>query len=161
PIVFRESEVMYGDMGEVPDEEYLIPIGVADIIRAGTDITIISYNKMMKVALQTAEELQKEGISAEVIDLRTIRPIDRQTIINSVKKTNRLLIIEEQWPFASVSSEISYFVQKEAFDYLDAPVRRICSADANMHYAPNLVKAYLPSVEKSVKIAKELMYIKK
>jgi len=161
PVVFMESEVMYGDMGEVPEEEYLIPIGLADIKRPGTDITIVSYNKMMKVALQTAEELQKEGISAEVIDLRTIRPIDRKTIIESVKKTNRLLIIEEQWPFASISSEISYFVQKEAFDYLDAPVRRICSADANMHYAPNLVKAYLPSVEKSVKIAKELMYIKK
>lgn len=161
PVVFMESEVMYGDMGEVPEEEYLIPIGVADIKRAGSDITIISYNKMMKVALQTAEELQKEGISAEVIDLRTIRPIDRQTIINSVKKTNRLLIIEEQWPFASVSSEISYFVQKDAFDYLDAPIRRICSADTNMHYAPNLVKAYLPSVEKAVKIAKELMYIKR
>lgn len=161
PIVFMESEVMYGDMGEVPEEEYLIPIGVADIKRAGTDITIISYNKMMKVALQTAEELQKEGISAEVIDLRTIRPIDRQTIINSVKKTNRLLIIEEQWPFASVSSEISYFVQKDAFDYLDAPIRRICSADTNMHYAPNLVKAYLPNVEKAVKVAKELMYIKR
>lgn len=161
PVVFMESEVMYGDMGEVPEEEYLIPIGLADVKRKGTDITIVSYNKMMKVALETAEVLQKEGISAEVIDLRTIRPIDRKTIIDSVKKTNRLMIIEEQWPFASISSEISYFVQKDAFDFLDAPIRRVCSADTNMHYAPNLVKAYLPSVEKSVKIAKELMYIKK
>jgi pyruvate dehydrogenase E1 component beta subunit len=158
PVVFMESEVMYGDMGHVPEEEYLIPIGKADIKRAGTDVTIVSYNKMMKVALGAAEELQKEGISAEVIDLRTIRPLDWHTIVESVKKTNRLLIVEEQWPFASISSEITYRVQKEAFDYLDAPIRRICSADANMHYAPTLVAEYLPSIEKTVKIAKEIMY---
>lgn len=115
----------------------------------------------MKVALGAAEELAKEGISAEVIDLRTIRPLDNETIINSVKKTNRLVIVEEQWPFASVSSEITYRVQKDAFDYLDAPVRRICSADANMHYAPNLVAAYLPDVPRTVNIVKELMYTKK
>jgi pyruvate dehydrogenase E1 component beta subunit len=113
---------------------------------------------MMKVALGAAEELQKEGISAEVIDLRTIRPLDWHTIVESVKKTNRLLIVEEQWPFASISSEISYRVQKEAFDYLDAPIRRICSADTNMHYAPNLVAAFLPSIDKTVRIAKEIMY---
>jgi pyruvate dehydrogenase E1 component beta subunit len=158
PVVFMESEVMYGDMGHVPEEEYLIPIGKADIKRAGTDVTIVSYNKMMKVALGAAEELQKEGISAEVIDLRTIRPLDWHTIVESVKKTNRLMIVEEQWPFASISSEITYRVQKEAFDYLDAPIRRICSADANMHYAPTLVAEYLPSIEKTVKIAKEIMY---
>ena len=158
PVVFMESEVMYGDMGHVPEEEYLIPIGKADIKRAGTDVTIVSYNKMMKVALGAAEELQKEGISAEVIDLRTIRPLDWPTIVESVKKTNRLLIVEEQWPFASISSEISYRVQKEAFDYLDAPIRRICSADTNMHYAPNLVAAFLPSIDKTVRIAKEIMY---
>jgi pyruvate dehydrogenase E1 component beta subunit len=158
PVVFMESEVMYGDMGHVPEEEYLIPIGKADIKRAGTDVTIVSYNKMMKVALGAAEELQKEGISAEVIDLRTIRPLDWHTIVESVKKTNRLLIVEEQWPFASISSEISYRVQKEAFDYLDAPIRRICSADTNMHYAPNLVAAFLPSIDKTVRIAKEIMY---
>jgi pyruvate dehydrogenase E1 component beta subunit len=158
PVVFMESEVMYGDMGHVPEEEYLIPIGKADIKRAGTDVTIVSYNKMMKVAIGAAEELQKEGISAEVIDLRTIRPLDWHTIVESVKKTNRLLIVEEQWPFASISSEISYRVQKEAFDYLDAPIRRICSADTNMHYAPNLVAAFLPSIDKTVRIAKEIMY---
>jgi len=158
PVVFMESEVMYGDMGHVPEEEYLIPIGKCDIKRAGTDVTIVSYNKMMKVALHAAEELQKEGISAEVIDLRTIRPLDWQTIVESVKKTNRLLIVEEQWPFASVSSEITYRVQKEAFDYLDAPIRRVCSADASMHYAPNLVAAYLPSVDKVVRVAKDILY---
>lgn len=161
PTIFLESEVMYGDMGEVPAEEYLIPIGKARIAREGKDVTIVSFNKMMKVALGAAEELAKEGISAEVIDLRTIRPLDNETIINSVKKTNRLVIVEEQWPFASVSSEITYRVQKDAFDYLDAPIRRICSADANMHYAPTLVAAYLPDVPRTVNIVKELMYTKK
>ncbi|HPI55327.1 MAG TPA: pyruvate dehydrogenase complex E1 component subunit beta [Chitinophagaceae bacterium] len=158
PVVFMESEVMYGDMGHVPEEEYLIPIGKADIKRAGTDVTIISFNKMMKVALGAAEELAKEGISAEVIDLRTIRPLDIETIVNSVKKTNRLLIVEEQWPFGSVASEITYKVQREAFDFLDAPVRRLCSADASMHYAPTLVAAFLPDIKKTVMAVKELMY---
>jgi pyruvate dehydrogenase E1 component beta subunit len=161
PTVFMESEVMYGDVGEVPEEEYLIPIGKADVKRAGTDVTIVSFNKMMKVALAAAEELAKEGISAEVIDLRTIRPLDWQTILESVKKTNRLVIVEEQWPFASVSSEISYRIQKEGFDYLDAPIRRICSADANMHYAPNLAALYLPDVPRTVKLVKEVMYMVK
>jgi len=161
PVVFMESEVMYGDQGEVPEEEYIIPIGKADIKRGGTDVTIVSFNKMMKVALGAADELAKENISAEVIDLRTIRPLDWETIIASVKKTNRLVIVEEQWPFGSVSSEISYRVQKDAFDYLDAPVRRITSADTNMHYAPNLVAAALPSVARTVQLVKEVMYLKK
>ena len=161
PIVFMESEVMYGDKGEVPEEEYLIPIGKADIKRPGRDVTIVSFNKMMKVALSAAEELEKEGISAEVIDLRTIRPLDWYTILESVKKTNRLVIVEEQWPFASVSSEITYRIQKEGFDYLDAPIRRITAADAPMHYAPNLVAGYLPDVSRTVKLVKEVMYINK
>jgi len=161
PVIFMESEVMYGDKGEVPLEEYLIPIGKADIKRAGRDVTIVSFNKMMKVALGAAEELAKEGISAEVIDLRTIRPLDWMTILESVKKTNRLVIVEEQWPFASVSSEIAYRIQKEAFDYLDAPIRRITNADAPMHYAPNLVAAYLPDIPRTVSLVKEVMYLKK
>lgn len=161
PVVFMESEQMYGDMGEVPEEEYIIPIGKADIKRAGKDVTIVSFNKMMKVALGAAEELAKEGIEAEVIDLRTIRPLDWFTILESVKKTNRLVIVEEQWPFSSVSSEISYRIQKEGFDYLDAPIRRITAVDAPMHYAPNLVKLYLPDVERTVKLVKEVMYLKK
>lgn len=161
PVVFMESEVMYGDEAEVPEEEYLIPIGKADIKRAGSDVTIVSFNKMMKVALGAAEELAKEGIEAEVIDLRTIRPLDWATIIESVKKTNRLVIVEEQWPFGSVSSEIAYRVQKDAFDYLDAPVTRITAADTNMHYAGNLVAAALPSVERTVKLIKDVMYIRK
>lgn len=161
PVVFMESEVMYGEKGDVPEEEYLIPIGKADVKKAGTDVTIVSFNKMMKVALAAAGELEKEGISAEVIDLRTIRPLDWRTILESVKKTNRLVIIEEQWPFASVSSEITYQIQKEGFDYLDAPIRRITSADAPMHYAPTLVAAYLPDVPRTVKLVKEVMYLKK
>ncbi|GAA3937844.1 pyruvate dehydrogenase complex E1 component subunit beta [Chitinophaga oryziterrae] len=161
PVVFMESEQMYGELGDVPEEEYLIPIGKADIKRAGKDVTIVSFNKMMKVALGAAEELAKEGIEAEVIDLRTIRPLDWFTILESVKKTNRLVIVEEQWPFASISSEISYRIQKEGFDYLDAPIRRITAVDAPMHYAPNLVKLYLPDVERTVKLVKEVMYMKK
>lgn len=158
PVVFMESEVMYGDKSEVPDGEYYIELGKADVKRAGRDVTIVSFNKMMKVALGAAEELEKEGISAEVIDLRTIRPLDWMTILESVKKTNRLVIVEEQWPFASVSSEISYRIQKEGFDYLDAPIRRITAADAPLHYAPNLVAAALPDVNRTVRLVKEVMY---
>ena len=161
PVIFMESEVMYGDKSDVPDEEYYIELGKADVKRLGRDITIVSYNKMMKVALGAAEELEKEGISAEVIDLRTIRPLDWRTIMNSVKKTNRLVIVEEQWPFASVSSEITYRIQKEAFDYLDAPIRRITSADAPMHYAPNLAALAIPDITRTVKLVKEVMYVQK
>jgi pyruvate dehydrogenase E1 component beta subunit len=161
PVIFMESEVMYGDKGMIPEEEYLIPIGKAKVAREGKDVTIVSFNKMMKVALSAADELAKENISAEVIDLRTIRPLDWHTILESVKKTNRLVIVEEQWPFASVSSEIAYRIQKEGFDYLDAPVRRITSLDAPMHYAPNLVALYLPDVPRTVNLVKEVMYLKK
>ncbi|MCU0396257.1 MAG: pyruvate dehydrogenase complex E1 component subunit beta [Chitinophagaceae bacterium] len=161
PVCFMESEVMYGDKGEVPEEEYIIPIGKADVKRAGTDVTIVSYNKMMKVALGAAAELEKEGISAEVIDLRTIRPLDWHTMVESVKKTNRMVIVEEQWPMCSVSSEIAYRIQKEAFDYLDAPVLRITSADAPMHYAPNLAALAIPDVARTVKLVKDVMYIRK
>lgn len=161
PVIFMESESHYGDVGHVPEEEYLIPIGKADIKRQGTDVTMVSFNKMMHVAMDSAEALEKEGISCEVIDLRTIRPLDWHTILESVKKTNRLVVVEEAWPFGSVSSEIAYRIQKEGFDYLDAPVRRITTADSSMHYAPNLVKAFLPSIEKVVKAVKEVMYAEK
>lgn len=161
PVMFMESEVMYGEKGDVPEEEYYIELGKADIKRKGTDVTIVSYNKVMKVALDAATELEKEGVNAEVIDLRTIRPLDWMTILESVKKTNRLVIVEEQWPFASVSSEISYRIQKEGFDYLDAPIRRITSADAPMHYAPNLAALAIPDVARTVKIIKEVMYLEK
>jgi len=156
-----ESEVSYGDKSEVPDEEYYIPLGKADVKKTGKDVTIVSFNKMMKVALGAAAELEKEGVSAEVIDLRTIRPLDWMTILESVKKTNRLVIVEEQWPFASISSEITYRIQKEGFDYLDAPIRRITAADAPLHYAPNLVSLALPDVGRTVKLVKEVMYMNK
>jgi len=158
PVIFMESEQMYGDKGEIPDGEYLIPIGVADVKRAGTDVTIVTFGKITKVALKAAEELEKEGISAEVIDLRTVRPIDYDTVITSVKKTNRLVIVEEAWPLASISSEITYMVQKNAFDYLDAPIRRVTSADVPLPYAPTLIDVALPNVIKTVKAVKEVMY---
>lgn len=160
PVIFMESEQMYGDKGEIPDGEYLIPIGVADIKKQGTDVTIVSFGKIMKVALAAAAELEKEGISAEVIDLRTVRPIDYDCVINSVKKTNRLVIVEEAWPLASISSEIAFRVQKDAFDYLDAPIRRITSADVPLPYAPTLIEASLPNVKRTVKAVKEVMYQK-
>ena len=161
PVMFMECEVLYGEKGDVPEEEYLLPIGKAFVKRTGKDVTIVSFNKMMTVALGAAEELAKEGIEAEVIDLATIRPLDWFTILESVKKTNRLVIVEEQWPFASVSSEIAYRIQKEGFDYLDAPIRRITSVDAPMHYAPNLVALYLPDIPRTVKLVKEVMYMRK
>jgi pyruvate dehydrogenase E1 component beta subunit len=160
PTIFMESEQMYGDKGEVPEGEYIIPIGVADIKKEGSDVTIVSFGKIMKVALGAAAELEKEGIKAEVIDLRTVRPIDYDTVINSVKKTNRLVIVEEAWPLASISSEISFRVQKDAFDHLDAPIRRITTADTPLPYAPTLIEASLPNVAKVVKICKEVMYVK-
>ncbi|MCW3117130.1 MAG: pyruvate dehydrogenase complex component subunit beta [Chitinophagaceae bacterium] len=161
PVIFMESEVMYGEKSEVPEEEYYIEIGKADVKKQGSDVTIVGWSKMVKIALGAAAELEKENISAEVIDIRSIRPLDWKTILESVKKTNRLIIIDEQWPMCSVSSEIAYRIQKEGFDYLDAPVRRISAADAPLHYAPNLVAAALPDVERTVRLAKEIMYLKK
>ncbi|MFM8959622.1 MAG: pyruvate dehydrogenase complex E1 component subunit beta [Bacteroidota bacterium] len=161
PVIFMESEHMYGDKGEVPEEEYLIPIGKADIKRPGTQVTLVSYNKMMKVTLAAAEALAQEGIDAEVIDLRSIRPLDHETLLRSVRKTNRMVVIDESWPFASVSSEIAYRIQKDAFDHLDAPVVRVNGADVPMSYSMPLVAAYLPSVDKVVKAVKEVMYLRK
>src|ERR1041385_6123045 len=144
PVIFMESEQMYGDKGEVPEGEYIIPIGVADIKKEGTDVTIVSFGKIMKQALAAAAELEKENISAEVIDLRTVRPIDYATIINSVKKTNRLVIVEEAWPLASISTDITFHIQKNAFDYLDAPVTRVINADVPLPYAATLIEVALP-----------------
>lgn len=158
PVIFMESELMYGDKGEVPTEEYLIPFGSADIKRAGADVTIASFGKIMKVALAAAQELEKENISAEVIDLRTVRPIDYATIVESVRKTNRLVIVEEAWPLSSIATEITYHIQKHAFDYLDAPVQRINNWDAPLPYAPTLIQEILPNVEKTVKAVKAVMY---
>lgn len=161
PVLFMESERMYGDKGEIPDGEYLLPIGKADIKRAGKDVTIVSFGKMMKVALGAAEELAKEGIDAEVIDLRTIRPMDHATILESVRKTNRLVVVDENWPLGSIASEIAFRAQKDAFDFLDAPVLRVTQADVPLPFTPNLIDASLPSVAKTVKAVKEVMYLVK
>lgn len=158
PVIFMESELMYGDKGQVPTEEYLIPIGVADIKRPGTDVTIVTFGKILKVVTAAAAELEKEGISVEIIDLRTVRPIDYAAVVESVKKTNRLVIVEEAWPLAAISSEITYHVQKHAFDYLDAPIHRINSLDAPLPYAPTLIQEILPNVERTVKAVKAVMY---
>lgn len=158
PVIFMESELMYGDKGAVPEEEYLIPIGVADVKRSGSDVTIVSFGKIMKVALAAAQELEKENISAEVIDLRSVRPIDYATVVESVKKTNRLVIVEEAWPLSSIATEISYHVQKYAFDYLDAPIHKINNLDAPLPYAPTLIQEILPNVEKTVRAVKAVLY---
>ena len=160
PVIFMESEQMYGDKGEVPEEEYLIPIGVADIKRPGKDVTIVSFGKMMKIVLAAAEQLEKENISAEVIDLRTVRPIDYKTVLESVKKTNRLVIVEEAWPLASISSELAFNVQHNAFDYLDAPVKRVTCRDVPLPYAPTLIEASLPNVQRVIEAVKSVTYAK-
>ncbi len=158
PVIFMESEVMYADKGEVPEGEYIVPIGVAQVTKEGNDVTIVSFGKMMKVAMQTAQELEKESVSAEVIDLRSVRPIDYAAIVNSVKKTNRLVIVEEAWPLSSLATEITYHVQKHAFDYLDAPVQRINSMDVPLPYAPTLIEAILPNVSRTMEAVKAVMY---
>lgn len=160
PICMFESEQFYGFKGMVPDGDYVIPIGKAAVRMEGTDVTIVSYNKMIEVAKDAAKELAKEGISAEVIDLRTIRPLDYQTLVTSLKKTNRMVVVDESWPFASVSSEIAYQMQRYAFDHLDAPVVRVNAADTSLGYAPTLVEEYMPSPAKVIKAVKEVMYIK-
>jgi pyruvate dehydrogenase E1 component beta subunit len=149
---------MYGDKGEVPEGEYIIPLGVAEVKREGSDVTIVSFGKIIKEAFIAADELAKEGISCEIIDLRTVRPMDYDAILNSVKKTNRLVVLEEAWPFASVASEITYMVQERAFDYLDAPVQRITTADTPAPYSPTLLKEWLPNAADVVKAVKKVMY---
>lgn len=160
PVIFMESEQMYSDKGMVPEGEYVMPIGVADIKRPGTDVTIVSFGKMMKIALKAAEELEAEQINAEVIDLRSVRPIDYNMIVESVKKTNRLVIVEESWPLASIASEITFMVQKRAFDYLDAPILRVMGGDVPLPYAPTLIEAYLPNPARVIQAVKEVMYMK-
>ena len=158
PVIFMESEQMYGDKGEVPEGEYTIPIGVADIKREGTDVTIVSFGKIIKEAYIAADELAKEGISCEIIDLRTVRPLDYDTVLKSVKKTNRLVILEEAWPFGSVASEVTYMVQEKAFDYLDAPIQRITTADTPAPYSPVLLKEWLPNADDVIKAVKKVTY---
>jgi len=158
PVIFMESEQMYGDKGEVPEDEYVIEIGKAEVKREGADVTIVSFGKIIKEAYKAAETLEEEGISCEIIDLRTIRPLDSDAIIESVKKTNRLVILEESWPFGNISTEITYQVQSKAFDYLDAPIIKINTADTPAPYSPVLLKEWLPNSEDVVKAVKKVMY---
>lgn len=160
PVIFLESELMYGMRGEVSDEaDYIIPIGKARVAREGEDVTIVAHSKSYWLAMQAAEALEKEGYSAEVIDPRTIRPLDIDTIIESVKKTNRLVVVDESNPYASVASEIAFQVQQRAFDYLDAPVKRVTAKDVPAPYAKNLIEYYMPSAEDTVKACKQVMYV--
>ncbi len=158
PIVFLESEKMYGDKGEIPEGEYVIPIGLADIKRKGQHVTIVTFGKIIKVVHEAAEALEKEGISCEIIDLRTVRPIDYETVVESVKRTNRCVVVEESWPLASISSEIAYHLQRYAFDYLDAPVLRVTQSDTPFAFSPTLIDEALPNVERIVKAVKATMY---
>lgn len=159
PVIFMESELMYGDRAMIPEDEYLIPIGVADTKKEGTDVTLVSFGKMMKIAMQSAEMLESENISVEVIDLRTVRPIDYDAVKESVKKTNRLVILEEAWPLAAISSELTYHIQQHAFDYLDAPVKRVNSMDVPLSYASTLIEVSIPNVERTVEAIKSVLYV--
>ncbi len=161
PTIFMESEQMYGDKGEVPEGEYILPLGKANVVKEGSDVTIVSFGKMIpRVVLPAIAELEKDGIKVELIDLRTVRPIDYATVINSVKKTNRCVVVEEAWPLAAISSEITYHLQRYAFDYLDAPVIRVNNMDIPLHYAPTLIEATLPNVKRTVDAVKQVMYKK-
>ena len=159
PVIFLENEILYGRSFDVPDiEDFTVPFGKARVWREGTDVTIVSFGIGMQYALEAADKLTEQGISAEVIDLRTLRPIDYDTVIESVKKTNRLVIVEEAWPLASISSEISHIVQRRAFDYLDAPIHRVTTQDTPLPYAPTFVEAFLPTVKKIMDATKSVLY---
>ncbi|MDA9241776.1 pyruvate dehydrogenase complex E1 component subunit beta [Flavobacteriaceae bacterium] len=158
PVIFMESEQMYGDKGEVPEEEYLIPIGKAEVKISGKDVTLVSFGKIFKQAQIAVDKLKEEGIEVELIDLRTIRPLDMDTIIESVKKTNRLVILEESWPFGNISTEITYQVQNQIFDYLDAPIEKINTADTPAPYSPVLLAEWLPNSDDVIKSIMKVMY---
>jgi pyruvate dehydrogenase E1 component beta subunit len=159
PVLIMESEKMYGDKGEIPDGEYLVPIGKADIKKKGDHVTLVSFGKILKIVDLAAKELEKSGISCEIIDLRSVRPIDYETVVNSVKKTNRCVIIEESWPLASISGEIAYHLQRHAFDYLDAPVMRVMQADTPFAFSKILIEEALPNVKKIVDSVKSCLYV--
>jgi len=160
PVIFMESEQMYGDKGEIPESEYTLPIGVADVKRKGKDVTVVSFGKIIKEAYIAADKLVDEGVECEIIDLRTIRPLDYDAIFDSVKKTNRLVILEEAWPFGNISTDISHTVQSKLFDYLDAPVEKVNNADTPTPYSPVLLKEWLPDSNDVYKAVKKVLYLK-
>ena len=159
PVLVMESEKMYGDKGEIPDNEYLVPIGKASVRETGSDVTIVSFGKILKVVHAASVELSKEGISCEIIDLRSIRPIDYKTIVESVQKTNRCVVVEESWPLASISSELAYHIQRYAFDHLDSPVVRVMQADTPFAFSKNLIEEALPNTKKVMDAVKSVMYV--
>ena len=159
PVMFLESELMYGWKGEVPQEEYLVPLGQAVVRREGTDITLAGFGKMMRLAQESADALVHQGYNPEVIDLRTLRPIDEETLYRSVNKTSRCVIIDEDWPVASVGSHLAWLVSNNCFSYLDAPVELVCCADVPMPYNHTLELAVLPSVEKIIAAARRALYV--
>ena len=160
PIIFMESEQMYGDKGNVPQEEYLIPIGEAEVKKEGNDVTVVSFGKIIKEVYKASDKLKEKNIDLEIIDLRTIRPLDIDTIINSVKKTNRLVIVEEAWPFGNVSTEISHQIQNKCFDYLDAPIEKLNTADTPAPYSPVLLAEWLPNQNDVIKSVHKVLYQK-
>jgi pyruvate dehydrogenase E1 component beta subunit len=159
PVVFIESETLYALAGEVPEGEHLVPIGKSDCKREGRDITLVAWSRMVHLCLQAAQQLAEEGIEAEVIDPRTLRPLDDEPIIASVRKTGRCVVVQESWPFAGVASEIAYRVQRDCLDYLDAPVEIVASDDVPMPYARNLEQEVLPQVHDVVAAAKRVLYL--
>jgi pyruvate dehydrogenase E1 component beta subunit len=159
PVLIMESEKMYGDKGLIPDGEFLVPIGKANVRRKGDACTIVSFGKILKTVHTAADELEKEGIEVEIIDLVTIRPLDLDTIIESVKKTNRLIIVEESFPVASISSEVAYRVQRNAFDHLDAPIVRLCQSDTPFAFSPTLIDEALPQVKDIMEAVKSVAYV--
>jgi pyruvate dehydrogenase E1 component beta subunit len=159
PVLVMESEKMYGDKGMIPEGEFLVPIGKANVRRKGDNVTIVSFGKILKDVHAAADELAKEGIEAEIIDLVTIRPLDLDTIVESIKKTNRLVIVEESFPVASIATEITYRVQRHAFDHLDAPIRRLCQSDTPFAFSPTLIEAALPQVKDIVEACKDVAYV--
>ena len=158
-VLIMESEKMYGDKGEIPEGEYIVPIGKADIKRKGEHVTLVTFGKIIKVVHEAAEALQKDGISCEIIDLRSVRPIDYNTVVESVKKTNRCVVIEESWPLASISGEIAYHLQRYAFDYLDSPVIRVMQADTPFAFSKVLIDEALPNVGRIVNAVKSSLYV--
>jgi len=159
PVMFIEGETLYGSKGEVPEEEYLVPLGVADVKRPGTDVTLFAWSKMVKVALDAAEQLAGDDVSCEVVDLRTLRPLDRQAILDSVRRTNRCVVVEEGWPYSGVGAELADLIQREAFDDLDAPVERVTGADVPMPYAKNLEHLAMPGPERVIEAVRRVAYL--
>lgn len=158
PVIFMEGELLYNVRGEVPEGEHIVPLGVADLKREGADVSIVTHGKMVHLALQAAQKLSKEGVEADVLDLRSLRPLDMDAILASVKKTNRMVYLEEGWPYAGVGAQIAAMVQEEAFDHLDAPILRVTQADVPMPYAKNLEQLAKPNAQQVVEACKKVLY---